>query len=184
MRQKIFGMVSTPLDRNAKARVLFLARALMRATEPGKHYGVITAKAYGVLSAILMQFHNSESGRAFPSYDAIQKAAGCSRATVAAALAALEQCGLLTVWNRLVRVRWKDQAALVWRDRVMRTSNCYAFPSERRAGAAPEAHPARPPSKFKLQGGTRTQVSNPDLFAALDRLQRGIRGANRKNCAM
>jgi hypothetical protein len=39
-----------------------------------------------------------------------------------------------------------------------------------------EAQPARPPSTFKLQGGTRTQVFNPDLFAALDRLQKGIRG--------
>jgi hypothetical protein len=34
-----------PLDRNAKARITTLARALMRRTEKGKHYGQITAKA-------------------------------------------------------------------------------------------------------------------------------------------
>src|SRR5271166_6079135 len=44
------------------------------------------------------------------------------------------------------------------------------------AAAPSEAKPARPPSKFKLQGGTGDQVSNPSLIDALDRLKRGIRG--------
>ena len=88
-------------------------------------------------------------------------------ASVAPALRALEECGLLTVWNRLLRVRWKDPAALATRIRVLRTSNCYLFPSESRGDKS---------SKAKLQSGTGTQVSNPDLFAALDRLQKGIRG--------
>ena len=176
MRQKIFGMVGVPLDRNAKARLLYLARCLMRPTEPGKHYGKLSAKAYAVLSALLMGFHNCGTGRCFPSYERIQEAAGCCRATVAAALQAIEESGLMTVYNRLVRVRWRDEISLAWRVRVVRTSNCYAFPSE--------AGTTRPPSKFKLQGGTGDQVSNPDLFAALDRLQEAPRGANRKDCAI
>jgi hypothetical protein len=171
MRQKIFGIVAVPLDREAKVRLLFRARALMRSCQKGKHYGPITAKHYAVLCAILMQFHGP-TGRAFPSYDAIQKAAGCSRATVAAALRALEAARILRVYNRLVRVRWRDPLAMVERTKVCRTSNCYA-PVD--PGGSP---------KFKLQGGTRNQVFNPDLLAALDRLQKGIRGGNRKNCAM
>ena len=162
-------MIAVPLDRNEKARLLHRARALMRATEKGKQWGSITAKTYAVFAALLMGFHNCRSGRAFPSYDAIQEAAGCCRATVAAALRALEESGLLTVLNRLVRVRWKDEAALAWRIRVMRTSNCYAFPSDN------GQFPRDKPSESKLQGGTGTQVFNPDLFAALDRLKRGIR---------
>ena len=95
-------------------------------------------------------------------------------ASVAPALRALEECGLLTVWNRLLRVRWKDPAAVATRIRVLRTSNCYLFSSESRGDKS---------SKAKLPSGTGTQVSNPDLFAALDRLQKGIRGVERKTCA-
>ena len=169
MRRKIFGMICVPLDRNQKARLLHRAQALTRATAPGRHYGALTAKGYAVLRALLMQFHNAGSGRCFPSYKRIQEAVGCSKATVAAALKALEQCGLLSVCNRLVRVRWKDEAALAWRVRVMRTSNCYAFPSK---GSLVRS------SESKLQGGTGTQVFNPDLFAALDRLKGAFEKAN------
>ena len=173
MRQKIFGMICVPLDRNAKARLLHRARALMRATEQGRHYGAITAKCYAVYAALLMGFHNNGSGRCFPSYDRIAEAAGCCRRTVAMALAALEAAGLLSVANRLVRVKWRDELALVWRTRVMRTSNCYAFSSE---GSKSQAATSIERSKGNLSSGTRNQVLNPDLFAALDRLQEALRG--------
>jgi hypothetical protein len=173
-RKKIFGMIAIPLDRNAKARLLHRARCLMRSTEKGRHYGPITAKAYAVFSALLVGFHNNESGRCFPSYDRIAEAAGCCRQTVAIALAALEQAGLLQVCNRLLRVRWKDEMALATRTRVLRTSNCYVFVSANLVGAAPLG--LAEPSKSKFQTGTGNQVSNPDLFAALDRLQEALRG--------
>ncbi len=111
-RRKIFGMVAIPLNRNDKAKLLFLARARMRETEKGRAYGQITAKAYAVFAALLMGFHNSKSGRCFPSYNRICEAVGCCRQTVATALAALEAAGLLSVCNRLLRVRWKDEEAL------------------------------------------------------------------------
>jgi Helix-turn-helix domain len=164
MRRKIFGMIAVPLDRNEKARLLHRARAMMRATEKGRAYGQVTAKAYAVFCALLMGFHNAASGRCFPSYDRLQEAAGCCRQTVAASLAALEAAGLLGVCNRLVRVRWKDELAMATRTRVMRTSNCYAFPAT-----------ATEPSKSSFPTGTGIQVFNSDLFAALDRLKRGIR---------
>ena len=46
-RAKVFGTGRvTPLDRNAKARIECRMRVLMQRTEPHKHYGPLTAKAY------------------------------------------------------------------------------------------------------------------------------------------
>ena len=160
-----------PVDHNQKAKLLWRARAPCGRSRRGVTYVAFAAKTYAVFAALLMGFHNGASGRCFPSYERIQEAAGCCRATVAAALQALEESGLLTVLNRLVRVRWRDEVSLSHRTRVMRTSNCYAFPSEAGQGAKP--------SEFKLQEGTGTQVLNPDLFDALARLQRGIGAASR-----
>jgi hypothetical protein len=165
-REKLFGQGrSVPLDRNVKARLLHRARAMMRPVEKGAHYGQVSAKAYAVFCALLLQFHNCGSGRCFPSYKAISNAAGCCERTVAAALAALEESGLLTVCNRLVRVRWKDELSLAWRTQVCRTSNCYSFP-----GAAAQS------SNGNLPRGTGTQVLNPSLSDALNRLQEAYEG--------
>ena len=49
-REKMFGAGRPrPLDRNAKARIMHLARCLSRRTEKGKAYGEVTAKALSVL---------------------------------------------------------------------------------------------------------------------------------------
>ena len=61
-REKVFIGRAVPMDRNGKARLMAYARALMRATEPGKHYGDITAKAYAVLQASAGTFHNIGTG--------------------------------------------------------------------------------------------------------------------------
>ncbi len=65
-REKVFGDGRPrPLDRNAKARIMTLARALTRRTEKGKAYGAITAKFLDVLEALLWGFHNAQSGLCF-----------------------------------------------------------------------------------------------------------------------
>jgi len=105
-REKVFGDGRPrPLDRNAKARIMILARALMRRTEKGKAYGAITAKALAVLEALLWGFHNARSGLCFPSYEKIADRADCARSTVAEAIKALEDAGLLTWVNRIVRIK-------------------------------------------------------------------------------
>jgi Helix-turn-helix domain len=110
---------------------MMLARALSRRTEPGKAYGDITAKALAVLSALLWGFHNTGSGKCFPSYEAIAERAGCARSTVAAAIRALERAGILTWVHPIRRVReWVPGLfgkSSAWRWRVVRTSNAYAF---------------------------------------------------------
>ena len=75
-REKLFGMGRPrPLDRNAKARIMHLARCLSRRTETGKAYGMVTAKALAVLEALLWGFHNAKSGLCFPSYESALGAA-------------------------------------------------------------------------------------------------------------
>jgi hypothetical protein len=130
-REKVFGEGRPrPLDRNAKVRVMTRARALSRRTEKGKHYGQLTAKALAVLEALLWGFHNAGSGRCFPSYEAIADRAGCARSTVAEAIKALEDAGILSWVNRLKRVREWCQDLFGrdgWQITVHRTSNAYHF---------------------------------------------------------
>lgn len=131
-REKVFGPGRcVPLDRNAKVRVMMLARSLSRRQEPGKAYGQITAKALAVLQALLWGFHNAASGCCYPSYEAIADRAGCARSTVYEAIRALEQIGVLSWVNRIKRVReWVPGLfgkASAWRWRVIRTSNSYVL---------------------------------------------------------
>jgi hypothetical protein len=106
------------------------ARCLSRRTEKGRAYGEITAKALAVLEALLWAFHNAKSGLCFPSYETIAEAAGCARSTVAEAIKALEDAGVLSWVQRVKRVRERCSDLLGdkgWRWRVLRTSNAYNF---------------------------------------------------------
>jgi hypothetical protein len=130
-REKMFGLGRPrALDRNAKVRVMHWARCLARRTEKGRAYGVVTAKALAVLEALLWAFHNAKSGLCFPSYERIAEAAGCARSTVAEALKALEDAGVLSWVQRIKRARETCPDLLGnngWRWRVLRTSNAYNF---------------------------------------------------------
>jgi hypothetical protein len=160
-REKCFGDGRPrPMDRNAKVRVMTFARALMRRTEPGKHYGAITAKAFAVLEVLLWGFHNARSGLCFPSYETIAEKAGCARSTVCEAIKALEDAGVLTWVNRIERIREVSRdlfGHLMPRWRVIRISNAYSFV---------DPQPGRPAlslvqaSKSEFQAGTPIQDSS------------------------
>jgi hypothetical protein len=93
-------------------------------------YGVVTAKALVVLEALLWAFHNAKSGLCFPFYEKIAEAAGCARSTVAEAIRALEDTGIMSWVQRIKRVRERCSDLLGdygWRWRVLRTSNAYNF---------------------------------------------------------
>ena len=157
-REKVFGDGRPrPLDRNAKVRVMTLARALTRRTEASKHYGTVTAKALAVLEALLWGFHNARSGLCFPSYEKIAERAGCARSTVCEAIKALEAAGLLSWVHRLTRIRERGPDLLgVWvnRWRVIRTSNAYHF-NDPKGGGRPET--STNSSKSELPSGTTNQ---------------------------
>jgi hypothetical protein len=158
-REKVFGDGRPmPLDRNAKVRVITFVRALMRRTEPGKHYGEITAKAFAVLEALLWGFHNARSGLCFPSYETIAERAGCARSTVAEAIKALEDTGVVTWVNRIKRIREPVQDLFghwVSRWRTIRTSNAYSFkdpcPGAERARSGVEASKSDYPTGTSIQ---------------------------------
>lgn len=175
-REKVFGIGRPiPLDRNAKARVMTYARALMRRTEAGKHYGMVTAKYLAVLGALLWGFHNAATGKCFPSYESIAERAGCARSTVYEAIRALEDVGVLTWVNRIARVRepFTDMfGEIATRWRIIRTSNAYSFNDPQ-------------PSKSESKTGTAVQdlissappLLNPTdpLHAALSQLGQAIK---------
>lgn len=158
-REKVFGDGRPrPLDRNAKVRVMVCARARMRRTEAGKHYGAITAKYLAVLQALLWGFHNAGTGRCFPAYESIADKAGCARSTVYLAIRALEDAGVMTWVNRITRVRepFRDMfGEIAPRWRVVRTSNAYAFNDPN-------------PSKSEIQTGTSIQDLIPVAAPLLD----------------
>jgi hypothetical protein len=192
-REKMFGEGRLrPLDRNAKVRIMTLARALSHRTEKGKAYGALTAKFMAVLEALLWGFHNATTGRCFPSYERIAEHARCARSTVYEAIQALERVGLLTWVNRLVRVReWSSERDLcgrpVRRVRVLRTSNAYTFndPNSSKSDSCPGTPnqgllnlascdlrgegPAI--AGMAAEGRGANRVPDPKLEAALARLQ-------------
>jgi len=141
-REKVFGNGRTiPLDREAKNRIQVLMRALKHPTEPGKHYGAVTAKAEEVGKVLLWVFHNVKTGLCFPSNETIAKEVGCHRDTIGEAIKMLEAAGILTWCNRRTRVRIKGIT------KVIRTSNSYRF--------------VDPGSKPEIPAGTTT----PDRFS-------------------
>jgi CRP-like cAMP-binding protein len=155
-REKMFGLGRPrALDRNAKVRIMHWARCLARRTEKGKAYGQITAKALAVLEALLWAFHNAKSGVCFPSYERIAEAAGCARSTVAEALKALEDSGILSWVHRIKRVREPCSDLLGdngWRWRVLRTSNSYAFTDPSPAADRPHSSKSEKPTGTPIQG--------------------------------
>ena len=161
-REKVFGVGRPrPLSHKAKARIMRRAEQLNVPTEPGKHYGLLTNKALLVLKALLWGFHNAGDGRCFPSYEAIAEKARCARSTVAEAIKALEDAGILSWVNRIKRVRERvadmfgGWGATI--ERVVRTSNAYHFVDP---APDPAPDPLAAASKSELRSGTQFQDLN------------------------
>jgi DNA-binding MarR family transcriptional regulator len=109
-----------PLDRNQRARLIFLAERLDAQTKKkGKHGGCLKRTGLQVLRVLLFHFHNVANGRCDPSLDTIAAAAGMARSTVVDALKRLETAGIL---ERIRRARWIRQAG---RKRCVQWSNAY-----------------------------------------------------------
>jgi hypothetical protein len=186
-REKVFGLGRPrALDRNSKIRIMHWARCLSRRTEKGRAYGIVSAKALAVLEALLRAFHNARSGLCFPSYERIAEAAGCARSTVAEALRALEDAGVLTWVQRIKRVHESCPDLLGdegWRWRVLRTSNSYAFtdpsPAAERPNSSKSENPPGTPNQVSIPLLVRTAGGLPDaLEASLLRLSTGVQSRN------
>ena len=106
------------MDRNDRARVIYRAEHMERATKlKGRKNGVLGDAGLNVLRALVFKFGKHPT----PSYDAIKRATGYCLDTIAKALNRLEAAGLLEVKRgRGLRT------AQGWR----RISNAYAVPRQ------------------------------------------------------
>jgi hypothetical protein len=133
---------STPLDRNQRARILFVAEGLERATKgSGKRNGCLGYVGLAVLRCLLLTFHNARTGLCVPSYATLQRSTGLCRQSIATALARLVAARLLAITRRLNRI---VAGGIV---RCEQGSNIYAFPSPARhipVPAMPSRGPRRP----------------------------------------
>jgi hypothetical protein len=170
-REKLFGEgPRIPLDREAKVRIMHLARGLKHKTEPGKHYGRLTGKFVDVLHAMVWLIHDGRSGQCNPAYGTIAAKAGCAPSTVGRAIRALEAVGVLSWVNRIRRVgiRERDlfgQWTMTWR--VLRTSNAYVLNDPGRGSGARES--AGKPSKTEFRRGPPDNIKTQAATAvALD----------------
>lgn len=111
-----------PLNRNDRARILFLAESHERRThKPRMHGGDLKRTGMDVLKALLNRFLNLGTGRCDPSANAIAKAANVARSAVFKALDRLEAAGFLTRFQRL-KTKRKDG---IWH--TTQDTNAYRF---------------------------------------------------------
>ena len=159
-REKIFGDApGVPLDGNAKARIVAWVEGYnARMKQPSQHRGPITRAFMEILKAMLWGFHNGQSGRCMPSYEAIAERARCNRDTVYEAIKALEAAGIMTWVHRIARIRARELDLFgqwVPRWRTIRTSNAYAFRDPLPCHQGPP--PRRGSSKSENPTGTLNQ---------------------------
>ena len=112
---------------------------------------------------MLWGFHNARSGLCFPSQEKIAERAKVARSTVAEAIKALEDAGLLSWVNRIVRVKESILDLFghwVNRWRVLRTSNGLSI---RRSARPREGHKSAGiqgnSSKSEIPAGNTNQDS-------------------------
>jgi Helix-turn-helix domain len=184
-REKVFGLGRPrALDRNAKVRIMHWARCLSRRTEKGRAYGVVTAKALAVLEALLWAFHNARSGLCFPSYEKIAEAAGCARSTVAEAIKALEEAGVMSWVQRIKRVRERCSDLLGdngWRWRVLRTSNSYVFTDHSPTNGWPISSKSEKPTGTPNQGFfSSLEIAFGDERTPPPAVKEALRGVKRR----
>jgi hypothetical protein len=126
-----------PLDRERRARVLYLLRA-------HRGSGGLTACHWDVGEALVR--HLSADGRCDPSQATLAAETGCSERTVRRATARLRQLGLLRWQARLVRAGWRAE----------QTSNAYEL--------VPTADPPPPGNRRRACGGqTGREILKVDI---------------------
>jgi len=175
-RPKMHGLpTAQKLDRNDKARLMFMTRALsFQHRQPGQHIGPITRAHLDVLRSLLYDFHGP-NGVCFPGYARIMMKAHVARDTIARALRALESLGVIVVINRLTHRRIDRK--------LVRTSNAYVFRLWwRRADPPKSENPGGP--RFKessILQPTIDEMADSPLKQALLRMKASIAERDQMN---
>lgn len=109
------------IDRGARSRLVFQAEAYERRTKlKGQRGGDLGPSGIQVLRCIAFRFLNLRKGHAWPGYDALQRATGLARQTIANAIRRLERAGFMFVQRR---TRWEGR-------KLIKLTNLYSFPIE------------------------------------------------------
>jgi hypothetical protein len=179
-REKIFGDApGAPLDGNAKARIMAYARAYnAKHRAAGQHWGPLTRTCMQVLEALLWGFHNSKSGRCFPSYETIAERARCNRDSVYEAIKALEAADVLTWLNRITRIRVREPdllGQLIARWQIIRTSNAYVFRDPMPCSHVPERYKSEnPPETLNQEVILKSPAPAPLILDPENPLERSL----------
>jgi hypothetical protein len=108
------------MDRNDRARLMYRAEAYERRTKRrGLPAGALGLTGIAVLRCIAFRFWNAGRRAAWPSYDALQRATGFCRQTIANAIKRLEASGIMLVTRR---AGWIG-------GRLRREANVYRLPA-------------------------------------------------------
>lgn len=103
------------MDRNARAKIIWCAEKLDRATKPpNSHYGALGLTGLAILRLLLFRF----GGKPEPSYKQIKRETGFAFSTISEALKRLEIARVVTITRRKVRTRHGNR----------QMNNCYSFP--------------------------------------------------------
>ena len=121
-----------PIDRNDRARLLFIAEHLERRSKgKGKKNGALGYIGLRVLRALLLTYANLKTGLCCPSYTALMHATGLCRQAIADALHRLEATNLITITRRLLRERITRVSPITGLvetiTQTVQGSNLYAF---------------------------------------------------------
>jgi hypothetical protein len=158
---------STPLDRNDRARLIFLAEQLERRTkDKGRKNGVLGNVGLEVLRALLFRFADSKTGLCFPSYLALQTLTGRCRGAIAAAVRRLEHAGIIRVTRRLKRIVVARLSPITGQPAnvlaTVQDSNLYGFSEPQAFAARLDSHAEAP------------RRHEPGQLDLLTRLARGL----------
>ena len=103
------------MDRNARARIMWRAEKLERATKPvNSHYGAIGLSGLAILRVLLFRF----GGRPEPSYKQLRRETGFAFSTISDAIKRMEVARVIAVTRRKIRTRLGNR----------QINNSYAFP--------------------------------------------------------
>lgn len=125
---------STPLDRNQRARLLFVAESFERQTKfKGRRNGALGYVGLELLRFLVLRYSHGKSGLCCPSIATLQKTSGRCRGAIVAALARLEASGILRIVRRIERRRIVRLSPITGELEsfvgTVQTSNLYSFPS-------------------------------------------------------
>jgi DNA-binding MarR family transcriptional regulator len=162
-------------DRNFMARLMLIARTIERKTwesrKKGAHGGALGKSGLRLLETLLYAVSKRE-GCLYPSLVTLARLAQVSKPTVIAALKALVQMGLLTVYRRIKRVR------TAFGIRVVQDSNAYEYHEPHGLGALAWAI-FRPSSESKNMTARETFL----LSGAEEDAERSASGLARQETA-